>query len=95
MEKYSDLDFFVSRGFCKLSVRVLLLMVSLFFSATTQAQTRKCSYCDGNGTIVRHLTVSQYGVRNEAKKSVLHVVYIIILHQDILTFIVNTAEEPA
>lgn len=68
MEKYSDLDFFVSRGFCKLSVRVLLLMVSLFFSATTQAQTRKCSYCDGNGTIVRHLTVSQYGVRNEAKK---------------------------
>ena len=29
------------------------------------------------------------------KRSVLHVAYIIILHQDIPTFIVNIVEEPA
>lgn len=65
MEKYFHLEFFLSRGLGKLFVWVMLLMAGLIHSVTTQAQTRKCPYCDGNGTIVRHLTVSQYGVRNE------------------------------
>ena len=68
MEKYFHLEFFLSRGLGKLFVWVMLLMAGLIHSVTTQAQTRKCPYCDGNGTIVRHLTVSQYGVRNEVKK---------------------------
>lgn len=67
----------------------MFLIVCLICDITIQAQTRECPYCDGNGTIVKHITVSQYGVRNEVKKSVLHAAYIIILHQDILMFIVN------
>lgn len=68
MKTYSGLDSFLSRCFGKLPVRVMLLIVGLTYGVIAQAQTRKCPYCDGNGTIVKHLTVSQYGVRNEAKK---------------------------
>ena len=68
MEKYFSLVFLGGRGFYNLSTKVLFLIVCLICDITIQAQTRECPYCDGNGTIVKHITVSQYGVRNEVKK---------------------------
>lgn len=68
MKNHSIIGLISIRNLSKLPIKVILLMISLIYCVVIQAQTRECQYCNGNGTIVKHITVSQYGVRNEVKK---------------------------
>ena len=63
------LDLFFKRSyFAEKDFRPIFLLVGLMSCMNILAQSRKCPYCDGNGTIVKNISVSQYGVRNEVKK---------------------------
>lgn len=53
---------------CNMNInRILCLCMAFCYSFIVFGQSRECPYCKGRGTIVKNLTVSQFGWKNESK----------------------------
>lgn len=56
-----------NKNISTLPVGLLFFVMSMVLCIPVKGQTRDCPYCKGNGTVVKTITVSQFGVRKEAK----------------------------
>lgn len=48
-------------------IRTIILSLTLLFTAVAAWGQHKCPYCNGTGKIVKNISVSQYGIRQETK----------------------------